>query len=155
MRHLIGRELSARTLVVAIDCGKATNRVMLATGEQGVIVEPVSLPTLREGAEELQRLILAAGSEDRPVIAVEATGSLHHPWGNLSRWDPFAPRGWPGSRGPAGHAAGHKHRSPMTLNDASCESGVSPADAETPLLERNPGCQAEEEPKAPTGIEPV
>lgn len=80
MRHLIGRELPAKTLVVAIDCGKATNRVMLASGEQGVIGEPVSLPTLREGVEELGRLILAAGSVGRPVIAVEATGSLHHAW---------------------------------------------------------------------------
>jgi transposase len=53
---------------------------MLASGEQGVIGEPVSLPTLREGVEELARLILAAGSEGRPVIAVEATGSLHHAW---------------------------------------------------------------------------
>ena len=57
MRHLIGRELPAKTLVVAIDCGKATHRVMLASGEQGVIGEPVSLPTLREGVEELQRLV--------------------------------------------------------------------------------------------------
>ena len=80
MKHLIGRELPAKTLVVAIDCGKATHRVMLASGEQGVIGEPVSLPTLREGVEELARLIAAAGSEDRPVIAVEATGSLHHAW---------------------------------------------------------------------------
>ena len=78
MKHLIGRELPAKTLVVAIDCGKATHRVMLARGEQGVIGEPVSLPTLREGVEELARLIAAAGSEDRPVIAVEATGSLDH-----------------------------------------------------------------------------
>ena len=39
---------------------------MLATGEQGVIGERVGLPTLREGVEELARLILAGGSEDRP-----------------------------------------------------------------------------------------
>lgn len=69
MRHLIGRELPAKTLVVAIDCGKATNRVMPASGEQGVIGEPVSLPTLREGVEEPARLILAAGSEDQPAAS--------------------------------------------------------------------------------------
>jgi hypothetical protein len=34
MRHLIGRELPAKTLVVAIDCGKAANRVMLATASK-------------------------------------------------------------------------------------------------------------------------
>lgn len=70
MKHLIGRELPAKSLVVAIDCGKATHRVLLATGEHGVIGEPVSLPTLREGVEELARLILATGIEGRPVIAV-------------------------------------------------------------------------------------
>jgi hypothetical protein len=35
MTHLVGRELPARTLVVAIDCGKASNRVMLVTGSRG------------------------------------------------------------------------------------------------------------------------
>jgi transposase len=80
MKHLIGRELPAKTLVVAIDCGKASHRVMLATGEQGMIGEPVSLPTLRQGVEELTRLIGTAGGEGPPVIAVEATGSLHHAW---------------------------------------------------------------------------
>jgi hypothetical protein len=74
MKHLIGRELPAKTLVVAIDCGKASHRVILATGEQGVIGEPVSLPTLRQGVEELTRLIGTAGGEGWPVIAVEATG---------------------------------------------------------------------------------
>lgn len=63
MRHLVGRELPAKTLVVAIDCGKVANRVMLATGERGVIGDPVSLPTLRAGVDELQRLVGAAGSK--------------------------------------------------------------------------------------------
>lgn len=45
--HLVGRELKPTTLIVAIDCGKATNRAMLATAERGVIGEPLSLPTLR------------------------------------------------------------------------------------------------------------
>lgn len=78
--HLVGRELPASTLVVAIDCGKVQNRAMIATAERGVIGEPVSLPTLREGVEELCRLIGAAGSAEPPVIAIEATGSLHRPW---------------------------------------------------------------------------
>lgn len=80
MEHLIGRELPAKTLVVAIDCGKVSNRVMLATGEQGAIGEPVSLPVLREGIEELERLIELAAVEGPPVVAIEATGSLHHAW---------------------------------------------------------------------------
>jgi transposase len=78
--HLVGRELPATTLVIAIDCGKATNRALLATGERGVIGEAVSLPTLRDGVEELCRLIASAGSAEPPVIAIEATGSLHRAW---------------------------------------------------------------------------
>jgi transposase len=77
MRHLIGRELPAKTLVVAIDCGKVSNRVMLASGERGVIGEPVSLPVSRAGIEELERLIERAGAVGPPVVAIEATGSLH------------------------------------------------------------------------------
>ena len=78
--HLVGRELKPSTLVVAIDCGKATNRAMLATAERGVIGEPLSLPTLREGIDRLCQLIAAAGSAEPPVIAIEATGSLHRAW---------------------------------------------------------------------------
>jgi hypothetical protein len=56
---------------------------------------------------------------------------------------PIRAEGVAGGRGPAGHAAGHTYKSPMALSDVSCEFAVSAADAETPLLERNPGCQAE------------
>lgn len=77
---LVGRELPASTLIVAIDCGKATNHAMLATGERGVIGSSVSLPTLREGVEELCGLIAATGSAEPPVIAIESTGSLHRAW---------------------------------------------------------------------------
>jgi transposase len=76
---LVSAELPARTLVVAIDPGKATNRVLLADGERGLIGEPVSLPTQREGLERLCALIAAADAP-RTVIAIEATGSLHLPW---------------------------------------------------------------------------
>jgi len=72
--------LKPSTLIAAIDCGKAENRAMLASAERGVIGEPVSLPTLREGLEELCRLIEQVGSAEPPVIAIEATGSLHRPW---------------------------------------------------------------------------
>ncbi|HET7485116.1 MAG TPA: hypothetical protein VFJ64_07025 [Solirubrobacterales bacterium] len=47
---LLSAELPAKTLIAAIDPGKVTNRVLLATGEQGLIGEPVSLPTQREGS---------------------------------------------------------------------------------------------------------
>ncbi|HEX3323849.1 MAG TPA: IS110 family transposase [Solirubrobacterales bacterium] len=76
---LVSAELPARTLVVAIDPGKVTNRVLLADGERGLIGEPVSLPTLREGIDQLWHLIEDAGAPET-VIAIEATGSLHLPW---------------------------------------------------------------------------
>jgi transposase len=76
---LVNAELPAKTLVVGIDPGKAANRVLLATGENGVLGEPVSLSTQREGVERLCGLIAEAGAP-RTVIAIEATGSLHLPW---------------------------------------------------------------------------
>lgn len=76
---LVSAELPARTLVVAIDPGKATHRVLLADGERGLIGEPVSLPTLREGIERLCALIEQEAAPET-VIAIEATGSLHLPW---------------------------------------------------------------------------
>lgn len=69
--HLVGRELPPSTLVVAIDCGKAENRAMLASAERGVIGEPVSLTTLRKGIEELCGLIEMAAPIAPPVIAAQ------------------------------------------------------------------------------------
>jgi len=80
MQQLVSREVSAKTLIVAVDCGKVANRALLASGERGVIGKPVSLSTLREGIAELERLIASAGGEGPPVIALEATGSLHRAW---------------------------------------------------------------------------
>ena len=54
---LLLREISGDRLVVAIDPGKVSNRVWLTTGERGLIGEPVSLPVLRDGVDELARLI--------------------------------------------------------------------------------------------------
>lgn len=76
---LVSAELPAKTLVVGIDPGKAVNRALLATGEKGMLGEPVSLPTQREGVERLCRLI-AEVDAPQTVIALEATGSLHLPW---------------------------------------------------------------------------
>jgi transposase len=77
---LLQEALAAETLVVAIDPGKVANRVWLASGVGGLIGEPVSLPTLRCGVEELVRLIAASGAVGQPLIAVEATGALHRAW---------------------------------------------------------------------------
>ncbi len=49
------REVSPQQLVVGIDVGKAQHRVVLATGERGLIGEPRSVSVLRDGVEELGR----------------------------------------------------------------------------------------------------
>lgn len=76
---LVSAGLPARTLVVGIDPGKAINRVLLASGEKGLIGEPVSLSTQREGVDRLCRLIEEVAAP-ATVIAIEATGSLHVSW---------------------------------------------------------------------------
>lgn len=76
---LVSAELPARTLVVAVDPGKVSNRVLLASGERGLIADPVSLPSGREGIERLCRMVDDAAAP-ATVIALEATGSLHQAW---------------------------------------------------------------------------
>jgi transposase len=88
---LLRREVPATSLVVAVDPGKAFNRVWLTTGERGLIGEPVTLAVLREGVDELERLIDASGVGGRPVIGLEATGALHRAWAAEIE------RRWPGS----------------------------------------------------------
>jgi transposase len=88
---LLRREVPASSLVVAIDPGKALNRVWLTTGERGLIGEPVSLPVLRDGIDELQRLVDRSGVSGPPVIGLEATGALHRAWAAEIE------RRWPGS----------------------------------------------------------
>jgi transposase len=107
---LLLREIPGDRLIVAIDPGKAFHRVWLTSGERGLIGEPVSLPVLRDGVDELGRLIRASGVPGRPVIGLEATGSLHRAWaaelerrwpGSLRRFAPSettAARGQLGSR---------------------------------------------------------
>jgi transposase len=85
------REVPPERLVVAIDPGKVSNRVWLTTGERGLIGEPVSLPVLRDGVDELERLIAGSGVGDLPVIGIEATGALHRAWAAEVE------RRWPGS----------------------------------------------------------
>lgn len=88
---LLCREVPASSLVVAIDPGKAFNRVWLTSGERGMIGEPVSLSVLREGIDELERLIASSGVGGSPVIGLEATGALHRAWATEIEFR------WPGS----------------------------------------------------------
>jgi transposase len=88
---LLRREVPASALVVAVDPGKAFNRVWPTSGERGLIGEPVSLPVLRDGVDELARLIAASGVGGPPVIGLEATGGLHRAWAAEIE------RRWPGS----------------------------------------------------------
>jgi transposase len=88
---LLRREVPASSLVIAIDPGKALNRVWLTSGERGLIGEPVSLPVLRDGVDELERLIAQSDVDGMPVIGLEATGALHRAWASEIE------RRWPGS----------------------------------------------------------
>jgi transposase len=90
---LLERSLPVTTLVVAIDPGKAQNRVWLSTDESGLVVDPLSLPTLRSGLDALDELVRRHAGADLPVFAVEATGALHRAWvGELNRRFPSSVR---------------------------------------------------------------
>lgn len=81
------REVPAGRVIVAIDPGKALNRVWVTTGD-GLVGEPLSLPTSRDGLDELGRML---GVDAEPLFALEATGSLHRAWASGLE------RRWPGS----------------------------------------------------------
>lgn len=89
--ELLLKEVPASSLVVAIDPGKAFNRVWLTSGERGLIGEPCSLPVTLDGFRALERLVEASGIAGSPVIGIEATGSLHRAWAGEVE------RRWPGS----------------------------------------------------------
>lgn len=75
---VLGVGLDPETVIVAVDPGKVFNRVWISDGS-GLLVEPMSLPVSRDGIGQLERLLDGQGALS-PVIAVEATGSLHRPW---------------------------------------------------------------------------
>jgi transposase len=88
---VLGVALDPATVVVAVDPGKVMNRVWVSDGT-GLLEKPVSLPVSRMGIEGLESL-LAAHPGAGPVIAVEATGSLHRAWATeLERLHPGAIR---------------------------------------------------------------
>jgi hypothetical protein len=105
---LLQRALPVDTLVVAIDPGKARNRVWLSTDAGGLRVDPVTLPVLREGIDELERLVGRHAGGRPPLIAIEATGGLHRAWMHelnrrfpaLLRWWRQGPGNWSGDRFP-------------------------------------------------------
>jgi len=74
-------------VIVAIDPGKVVNRVWVTSGD-GLLGEPVSLPSSRAGLDRLGALVAGGGP---PVFALEATGSLHRAWAAELE------RRWPGS----------------------------------------------------------
>lgn len=70
----------ADAVLVAVDPGKAHHRVWVANQSEGLLEEPVSLPALRDGVDELERLIAKHLDASPPLIAIEATGALHQPF---------------------------------------------------------------------------
>jgi transposase len=82
------REFCGDGVIVAVDPGKAVNRVWV-TDRDGLVGEPVSVPTSRDGIELVERLV---GSREA-LFAIEATGSLHRAWvSELERRRPGALR---------------------------------------------------------------
>jgi transposase len=74
------RAVDAESVLVAVDPGKAQHRVWVANQSDGLLEEPRSVPALRAGVDELERLIARHAGAGRPLIAVEATGALHQPF---------------------------------------------------------------------------
>jgi transposase len=75
---MLGVALNPATVVVAVDPGKVTNRVWVSNGA-GLLADPVSLSVTRDGIGRLERLLVEHAAVN-PVIAIEATGSLHRSW---------------------------------------------------------------------------
>lgn len=75
---VLGVALDPSTVIVAVDPGKAVNRIWVSNGT-GLLEEPVSVPVSREGITALER-VLRVHAAGEPVIAIEATGSLHRSW---------------------------------------------------------------------------
>jgi transposase len=87
------KSLPVSMLVVAIDPGKAQNRVWLSTDESGLVIDPLSLPVLARGVDQLEGLVRRYAGECAPMFAIEATGGLHRAWvSELNRRFPGAVR---------------------------------------------------------------
>ena len=66
--------------MVALNPGKAQNRVWLSTDAAGLLVEPLVLPVLAVELTRLGRVVQQHRGARDPVIAIEATGALHRAW---------------------------------------------------------------------------
>jgi transposase len=78
--NLLQQALPGSTLVVAIDPGKVQHRVWFSTGDAGLVVEPMSVPSLRPGLDTVSEVIRRLAGGSPAVVAIEATGGLHGPW---------------------------------------------------------------------------
>lgn len=88
---VLGIALDSATVIVAVDPGKAFNRVWISDGS-GCLVDPMSLPVSRDGISRLEVELGRRGAVE-PVIAVEASGSLHRSWAaELERLHPGSVR---------------------------------------------------------------
>jgi transposase len=74
---VLGNALDPATVIVAVDPGKAFNRVRISDGS-GLLVDPMSLPVSRDGISGW-RSSSVGGMPGDSEIAAEATGSLHRP----------------------------------------------------------------------------
>ena len=93
MGSLLQRSLPTTTLVVAIDPGKVRNRIWLSTDADGLVIDPLSVPVLRSGLDQVDALVRRHAGDGSPVFAVEATGALHRAWvAELNRRFPDAVR---------------------------------------------------------------
>lgn len=99
--------LDLATVVVAVDPGKVSNRVWVSDGT-GLLEQPVSVPFSRAGVEQIELMVDAHRAAAAPLIAVEATGSLHRAFvADLERRFPgstrlFAPSETRAARHPVG-----------------------------------------------------
>lgn len=88
---VLGIALDPSTVIVAVDPGKAFNRVWISDGS-GSLAEPMLLPVSRDGISRLEAELGQHGGVE-PIIAVEASGSLHRPWASeLERRHPGSVR---------------------------------------------------------------
>jgi transposase len=88
---ILGVAVEPATVIVAVDPGKVLDRVWVSDGS-GLLEDPISLPVSRAGIGQLERLLTAHAAAG-PVIAIEATGSLHRSWASeLERLHPGAVR---------------------------------------------------------------
>jgi hypothetical protein len=107
------REVGGDRVIVAVDPGEVVNRVWVTTAE-GLVGEPLSVPSSRSGLDRLAALI--DGWAGR-LFAVEAIGSLHRAWAvELERRWPgslrlFARSEDPGRQGAAGKSSVQDRRS--------------------------------------------